>query len=168
MITNHLPAPYGIFFTKIVRFYGARPAAGRIVRFFCQFLDIIWCPVKFSYYIKFHGARTAFCWVIEGTLTSAVHRLHTSDGHRTMFGNLNRTISTAVGHRTICEKSKELSKISIQIGRCPSGVLWVELPPVRSDVYLQKYILNLYRYVTCKDQKLKFNYICFAWGAKDE
>jgi len=106
---------------KIVRFYGARPAAGRIVRFFCQFLDIIRCPVKFSYYIKFHGARTAFCWVIEGTMTSAGHRLHTSDGHRTIFGNLNRTISTAAGHRTMCEKSKELSKISLQIGRCPSG-----------------------------------------------
>ena len=28
-------------------------------------------------------------------------------------------------------------------------VLLVELSPVRSDVYLQKYILNLYRYFTC-------------------
>jgi len=54
-------------------------------------------------------------------MTSVGHRLHTSDGHRTIFGNLNRTISTAAGHRTMCEKSKELSKISIQIGRCPSG-----------------------------------------------
>jgi len=35
--------------------------------------------------------------------------------------NSNRTISTAAGHRTMCEKSKELSKISIKIGRCPSG-----------------------------------------------
>ena len=96
-------------------------------------------------------------------MTSAGHRLHTSDGHRTIFGNLNRTISTAAGHRTMCEKSKELSKISVQIGRCPSGhrPMFYE-PPMRSDVYLQKYILNLYRYVTCEDQKLKFNYICFA------
>jgi len=90
--------------------------------FFVKFLDIIRCPVKLSYYFKFHGARTAFCKVFEGILTSAGHRLHTSDGHRTILVWIsNRTISTAVGQRTMCEKSKELSKISIQIGRCPSG-----------------------------------------------
>ena len=98
---------------KIVRFYGARPAPGRIVLFFCHFLDIIRCPVKFSYYLKFHGACTAFCRVIEGTMTSAGHRLHTWDGHR--------TILVWNSNRTMCEKSKELSKISIQIGWCPSG-----------------------------------------------
>jgi len=38
MVTNHLRAPYVVYFTKkIVRFYGARPAAGRIVRFFYHF-----------------------------------------------------------------------------------------------------------------------------------
>jgi len=36
--------------------------------------------VKFSYYLKFHGARTAFCWVIEGKMTSA--------GHRTAFAHI--------------------------------------------------------------------------------
>ena len=62
MVSNHLRAPYGVYFTKnrtILR----RPAGGRKIRtiFFVNFLDIIRCPVKFSYYIKFHGARTAFC-----------------------------------------------------------------------------------------------------------
>jgi len=38
------------------------------------FLDIVRCSVKFRYYIKFHGARTAFCRVIDKKLTSAWHR----------------------------------------------------------------------------------------------
>ena len=33
IITNHLRAPYGVFtYQRIVRFYGARSAAGTIVR----------------------------------------------------------------------------------------------------------------------------------------
>jgi len=75
MVTNHLRAPYGVYFTKnrtiLRRPYGARPAAGRIVRFFINFLDIVRCPVRFRYYLKFHGARTAFGRVNEGKLTSA-------------------------------------------------------------------------------------------------
>ena len=87
--------PYGVFLTKnrtiLRRPYGARPAAGRIVRFFYQFLDIVRCPVKLRHYLKFHGARSAFGRVIEGKMTSTGHRtasgrrLHTSDGHRTIF-----------------------------------------------------------------------------------
>ena len=71
-----------LFHQKIVRFYGAPTAPGRRQEEaydFCQFLDIR-CPVKFSYYLKFHGARTAFCWVIEGKMTSA--------GHRTAFAHI--------------------------------------------------------------------------------
>ena len=41
MVTNHLRAPYGVYFTKnrtiLQRPYGARPAAGRIVRFLLSF-----------------------------------------------------------------------------------------------------------------------------------
>ena len=74
---------------KIVRFYGARPAAGRIVRFVYHFLDIVRCPVKFRYYLKFHGARTAFGRVIEGKITSA--------GHRTVPGRRPAGVFT---HRT--------------------------------------------------------------------
>jgi len=56
MVTNHLRAPYGVFFTKnrtiLRRPYGARSPAGRIVRFFINFLDIVRCPVKFRHYSK--------------------------------------------------------------------------------------------------------------------
>jgi len=77
--------------TILRRPYGARPAAWRIVQFFYQFLNIVRCPVKFRYYLKFHGARTAFGRANEGKMTSAGHRtvpgrrLYTSDGHRTIF-----------------------------------------------------------------------------------
>ena len=80
MVTNHLRAPYGVYFTKnrtiLQRPYGARPAAGRIVPFFINFLDIVRCPVKFRYYLKFHGARTAFGRVNKGKMTSAGHRTY--------------------------------------------------------------------------------------------
>ena len=71
---------------KIVRFYGARLAAGRIVRFFIMFLDIVQCPVKFRYYLKFHGARTAFGRVNEGEIASAGHRTAGVCTHRTGTG----------------------------------------------------------------------------------
>jgi len=78
MVTNHLRAPYGVYFSKNRtiqrRPYSARAAAGRIVRFFINFLDIVRCPVNFRYYLKFHGARTAFGRVINGKITSAEHR----------------------------------------------------------------------------------------------
>jgi len=44
---------------NIVRFYGARPEAERIVRFLINIFDIVRCPAKFRYYLKLHGARTA-------------------------------------------------------------------------------------------------------------
>jgi len=67
-----------------------RPAGGRKNRtIFYQFLDIVWCPVKFRYYLKFHGARTAFGRVNEGKMTSA--------GHRTVPGRRPTGVCT---HRT--------------------------------------------------------------------
>jgi len=93
MVTYHLRAPYGVYFTKI-RFYGARTAPGwrqEESYDFYHFLDIVRYPVKLRYYLKFHGARTAFGRVNGGKMTSAGHRtvpgrhLHTSDGHRTIF-----------------------------------------------------------------------------------
>ena len=116
---------------KIVRFYGARPAAGRIVRFLIIFLDIVRCPVKFRYYLKFHGTRTAFVRVIEGKMTSAGHR--TVSGrrpagvctHRTGTGRFLLKIFSydsngahpgiarcPAGHRTMSDKRRELSNIS--------------------------------------------------------
>ena len=130
MVTNHLRAPYGVYFTKnrtiLRRPYGARPAAGRILRFFINFLDIVRCPVKFSYYLKFHGARTAFGRVNEGKMTSAGH------GARPAFAHIARapddfclifisydsngarpgTVRCPAGHRTMSDKRQELSKIA--------------------------------------------------------
>jgi len=78
---------------KIVRFYGARTVPGRRQEesydFFIIFLDIVRCPVIFRYYLKFHGARTAFGRVIEGKITSA--------GHRTVPGRRPAGVYT---HRT--------------------------------------------------------------------
>jgi len=99
MVTNHLRAPYGIFFTKnrtILR----RPAGDRKNRtIFDQFFRHR--TVQFRHYLKFHCACTAFGRVIEGKMTSAGHhtapgqRLHTLDRHRAIFvWNSNCTIPT--------------------------------------------------------------------------
>ena len=113
MVTNHLRTPYGVYFTKnrtiLRRPYGARPAAVRIVRVFINFLDIVRCPVKFRYYLKFHGARTAFGRVNEDKMTSA--------GHRTMPGRRPAGVCT---HRT--GTGRFLFKINIvRFLRFPSG-----------------------------------------------
>jgi len=75
MVTNHLQAPYGVYFTQkrtiVRRPYGARPAAGTIVRYLFNVLDIVRCPVMFRYYLKFQGARTAYCRVIKSKMTPA-------------------------------------------------------------------------------------------------
>jgi len=117
MVTNHLRAPYGVYFTKnrtiLRRPYGARPAAGRILLFFIIVLDIVQCPLKFRHYLKFHGARTAFGRVIEGTMTSAGHLtapvwlLHTSDYFCSKFKSYD---SNGDRHRTMSDKRKELYK----------------------------------------------------------
>jgi len=67
-----------------------RPASGRKNRtFFINFLDIVRCPVKFRYFLKFQGARTAFGRVNEDKMTSA--------GHRTVPGRRPAGVCT---HRT--------------------------------------------------------------------
>jgi len=151
MVTNHLRAPYGVYFTKnrtiLRRLYGARPAAGRIVRFFIIFLDIVRCPMNLRYYLKFHGTRTAFGRVIEGKITSTGH--HTVPGwrpagvftHPTGTGRFLFNIyivrfqrrpsghrTGPAGHHTMSDKRQELSKLLNKsadarpgTGRCPSG-----------------------------------------------
>jgi len=47
------------------------------------FVDIVRCPVKFMYYLKFHGARTAFGRVIGGKITSPY-------GARPAFAHIGR------------------------------------------------------------------------------
>jgi len=96
MVTNHLRASYGVYFNKYLTILRRPYGTGRRQKEsydFYQCLDILWCPAKFRYmyYLKFHGARTAFGMVIEGEMTSAGHRttpgwrLHSSDRHRTIF-----------------------------------------------------------------------------------
>jgi len=86
MVTNHLQAPYGVCFTKNRTNLRAWSAAGRIVRCFINFLDIVRCPVKFRYYLKFHGPRQAFGRVNEGKMTSAGHRT----GAQPAFAHIGR------------------------------------------------------------------------------
>ena len=128
MVTNHLRAPYGVYFTKnrtiLRRPYGARSAAGRIVRFFINFLDIVRCPVKFRYYLKSHGARTAFGRVNGGKMTSAGNRTvpgrrpagvctHRPGTGRCLFKiYIVRFQRCPAGHRTMSDKRQVLSKIS--------------------------------------------------------
>jgi len=101
------------------------PAGGRKNRtILYHVLDIVRCPVNFRYYLKFHGARTAFGRVIEGKITS--------DGHRTVPGRRPAGVFThrtgtgwflfniyivrfqrrPAGHRTMSDKRQELSKVA--------------------------------------------------------
>ena len=129
MVTNHLRAPYGVYFTKnrtiLRRPYGPRPAAGRIVRFFIIFLDIVRCPVKFRYYLKFHGARPAFSYI--GRAPDDFYLIFISyDSNGARPG----TVRCPAGHRTMSDKRQEVSnQKSLNksadarpgTGRCPSG-----------------------------------------------
>ena len=85
--------------------YGAQPAAGRIIIWYYDkkaFLDIVECLLKLKHYLKFHGARAAFCRVIEGKTTST-GLLHTSEGNQTVLVQyLNRSIQRRPSrHRTV-------------------------------------------------------------------
>ena len=122
-----------------------RPAGGRKNRtIFGQLLDIVRCPVKFRHYLKFHGARTAFCRVIEGTFVK-----------RHLPGTV-RCLKSAMNFRNSLNKSTMTVRAPDVLARAPADVLWVETPPVRSDVYLQKYTLHRHRYFTSKDQNYKY------------
>jgi len=50
--------------------------------------------------------------------------------------------------------------------RAPVHVLWVELPPVRRDMFLQKYILHLH-ILLLKTKKHLWKNIYFAWAGED-
>jgi len=118
MVTNHLRAPYGVYFTKIdstepVR----RQAGGRKNRtIFIIFLDIVRCPVKFRYYLKFHSARTAFAHIGRAPDNFCLKFIsYDSNGAR------RGIVRCPAGHRSMSDKRRELSTISLQIGRSPSG-----------------------------------------------
>ena len=101
MVTNHLRAPYGVYFTKIV---------------FYQFLDIVMCPVKFRYNIKFLGARTAFGRVNEDKMASAGVCTHRTGTGRFLFKIYIVRFQQCIVR---CLTSAGNFQIS-QIGRCPS------------------------------------------------
>jgi len=146
-----------------------RPAGGRkYCTIFYQILDIVLCQVKFKYYLKFHGARTAFGKVIDGKMTSTGHRTvlgrqptgvctHWTGSGRFLFKiNIVRFQRCPSRHRTVPGRTsydvwqapgtfKNLLIIRQMPVRAPADVLWVELAPVRSDVLLQKYIMHLNR-----------------------
>jgi len=89
MVTNHLQAPYGVYFTKYRKILPRPAEGGNNCTIFINFYDIVRCPAKFRYYLKFHSARTAFVRVIEGKMTSAVHR--TVPGRRPAGVCIHRT-----------------------------------------------------------------------------
>jgi len=87
--------------------------------FFLSFsLDIVRCPVKLRYYLKFHGACTAFDRVIEGKMISFAHigrvpyelclkfKSYDSNGDR------SGTVRCPAGHRTMSDKRQGLTEIS--------------------------------------------------------
>jgi len=106
-------------------------AAGKIVRFFVNLLDIARCPVKCRYYLNFHGVRTAFSRVIVGKMTS-IGTVRCPDGAPPVFaligpapddfglkfksydlnGDHSGVVRCLAGHRTMSEKRQELSNIS--------------------------------------------------------
>ena len=157
------------FSPKMVRFYGACTAPGRRQEesydFFINFVDIVRCPVKFMYYIKFHGARTAFA---ESTRVKW-HRPVGICTHRTIFvTNLYRTILTvpvwasydvwqAPWTKTNILTNRPMPVRTPDDARPGTGRCFISrTATVKSDVFLQKNIFHLHRYFISKDQKHKY------------
>ena len=97
-------------------------------------LDIVRCPVKFKYIyilLKIHGARTAFCMVIE----SKCHRTGT------VLGQASYDVWKAPGYsfdRLMPVRTTDDARPDT--GRWLAGhrlMIYESLPSVRSDVYLQ-------------------------------
>ena len=70
----------------------------------------------------------AFCKVIEGKMASAygarpmcANEFGLKFNSYDFNGDPSGTVRCPAGHRTMCKKSKGLSKISKEIGRWPSG-----------------------------------------------
>jgi len=88
--------------------------------------------------------------------------VHCPDGARPAFAHIGRAPNEfSLKFISIVRCLNSARKISLLMGRC------VELPPVRSDVYLQKNILHLHWYLTYMDQNINTN-IYVDWAAKDK
>ena len=158
---------------KIVRFYGARPAAGGIVRFLINFLDIVRCPVNFRYYLKFHGARTAFGRVTEDKITSFTHIGRAPDDFCLRFISYNSNsvrapydVWQAPGTLRNLLTNRPTPVRAPDDARPGTGQCFMSRTATgEKRRVLQKY---LHRYFTCKDQKHKYKYINFNWAAEDD
>jgi len=178
---------------KIVRFCGARTAPGRRQEESCDFwtfLDIVRYPVKFRYYLKFHGARTAFGRFIEGKLRPGTVRC--PDGARAAFihigqapdhfclKHLSYDSNGARPGTVLCPARtpydvwqaprtlKNLLTNRPMPVRAQADVLWVELPPARSDVFCRStyyiYIdISLLKTKIINTKKKKFRLSNWGW-----
>jgi len=121
--------------------YGHRRQEESYDLFLYKFLDIVRCPVKFRYCFRHRS--------VSGL------RLHTSDGH--LIPGIVRCLTSAGYFKNSLNKSADARPGT---GRCPSGhrPMFYEsnLPPVRSDVFLQRNILHVHIYFISKDQKHKY------------
>ena len=103
MPTNHLRAPYGVYFTNdrtiLRRPYGARPAAGRIVRF-------LFYIFKTSYVCKHRTGTGRFLFK---------HLSYDSNGARL---DIVRCLTSAKNIKKSLNKSADARPGT---GRCPSG-----------------------------------------------
>jgi len=122
--------------------------------------------VNFRYYLKFYSARTAFCRVIEGVMSSA--------GHHTIFvWDLYNTIPTVPIRASydVWQVPGSLNKSADPrpgTGRCPSGhrPMFYESNCHRWEAMCFCKSTYCIWYFTCKDQKHKFKYIIrlSSWG----
>jgi len=97
-LTNHLRAPYGVYFKRLIlhlkKSYDSRAPGRRQEQSNDKkvILAIVRCPVKLRYYQKFHGARTVFgCCV--GSMRVKLTRpanVRCPDGARSEFPHIGR------------------------------------------------------------------------------
>jgi len=119
-------------------------------------------PVKFGYYLKFHGARTAFCRVIEGKMTSTGHR--TVSGRRPVGVCTHRTSTGRFLfklYRTMSEKHHELSSGHQPMFYESNCHRW-EATFICRRTYCISRDISIF-----KTKMYEYKHIYYAWGAED-
>jgi len=86
-----------------------------------NFLDIVRCPVKYRYYLNFHGSRTAFGKVVECKMTPAGHR--TKPGRRLAGVGSHRTDTGQFLFEMYIVRYRPADLLQRRSGtvRCPAG-----------------------------------------------
>jgi len=122
--------------TILRRPYVDRPAAGIIVRFLINDLDIVGCSVKFMYYLKFHGTRTAIGTVMRGKWPTMPGRRPAGVcTHRTGTGRCLFKIYI------VRFQSYDVWQASGTFKSILTNRLMTARAPLRSEVFLQKYCI---------------------------